>query len=88
MLFLSYAVYFVCVGVRTQSRPALCNPTDGSTPDIFVHGILQGKNTGVGYHFLLQGLFLTQGWNPHLLHGQADSLPLSHLGCPVYFGVL
>ena len=27
-----------------------------------------GKNTGVGCHFLLQGIFLTQGLNPHLLH--------------------
>ena len=27
-----------------------------------------GKNTGVGCHFLLQGVFLTQGWNPCLLH--------------------
>ena len=25
-----------------------------------------GKNTGVGRHFLLQGIFLTQGLNPHL----------------------
>ena len=36
-----------------------------------------GKNTGVGCHFLLQGIFLTQGSNPHLLHllhWQADSL--------------
>ena len=42
-----------------------------------------GKNTGVGYHFLPQGIFPTQGPCPHLLqllHGQADSLPLSHLG--------
>ena len=29
-----------------------------------------GKNTGVGYHFLLQRVFLTQGWNPHLLLGR------------------
>ena len=38
-----------------------------------------------GYHFLLQGIFLTQGSNPrlwHLLHWQAESLPLSHLGSP------
>ena len=44
-----------------------------------------GKNAGLGCHFLLQGIFLTQGLNPgllHLLHGQADSLPLSHLGIP------
>ena len=29
-----------------------------------------GKNTGVGCHSLLQGIFLTQGLNPHLLHCQ------------------
>ena len=37
-----------------------------------------GKNTGLGCHFLLQGIFLTQGPNPCplcLLHLQADSLP-------------
>ena len=42
-----------------------------------------GKNIEVGCHFLLQGIFLTQGSNLHLLcllHWQADSLPLSHLG--------
>ena len=27
-----------------------------------------GKNTWVGYHALLQGIFPTQGSNPHLLH--------------------
>ena len=37
-----------------------------------------GKNTGVGCHFLLQGILPTQGSNPHLLHWQADSLPQSH----------
>jgi len=39
-----------------------------------------GKNTEVGCHFLLQGIFLTQGLNPCLLPWQADSLLLSHLG--------
>ena len=41
-----------------------------------------GKNTEVGCHFLLQGIFLTQGLNLSLLcllHWQADSLPLRHL---------
>ena len=33
-----------------------------------------GKNTGVGCHSLLQGIFLTQGSNPYLLHWQADAL--------------
>ena len=39
----------------------------------------------MGYHFLLQEIFLTQGLNTHLLcllHWQVDSLPLSHLGSP------
>ena len=38
-----------------------------------------GKNTGAGCHFLLQGIFPTQGSNLcllHFLHWQADSLPL------------
>ena len=45
------------------------------------------ENTGVGCHFLLQGTFLTQESNPcvlHLLHWQADSLPLCHLGSPTW----
>ena len=42
-----------------------------------------GKDTGGGWHFLLQGIFLNQGLNPchlHLLHRQVDSLPLCQLG--------
>ena len=39
-----------------------------------------GTNTGVGCYFLLQGIFLTQELNLHLLHWQADSLPQSHPG--------
>ena len=31
----------------------------------------------------LQGIFLIQGSNQHLLHPQVGSLPLSHLGSPV-----
>ena len=41
------------------------------------------KNTGMGCHFLLQGIILTQGLNPHLLclqHWQVTSLTLQHLG--------
>ena len=34
-------------------------------------------------HFLLQGIFLTQGSNLCLLHWQVDSLPLSHLEGPL-----
>ena len=34
-----------------------------------------GKNTGVGCHFLLQGIFRIQGLIPSLSQLQADSLP-------------
>ena len=36
------------------------------------------KDTGVGWHFPLQGIFSTQGSNPHFLHWKADYLLLSH----------
>ena len=43
-----------------------------------------GKNAGVGCHFFLQGIFLTQGLNSHLQRRQADSLPLHDLGIARY----
>ena len=46
-----------------------------------------GKNTGVGCHFLLQGIFPIQGSNLcllSLLHWQAHSLSLSHQDVCVY----
>ena len=45
-----------------------------------------GKNTGLGSHFLLQGIFPTQGSSPcllSLLHWQVDSLPLCHMGATI-----
>ena len=39
-----------------------------------------GKNTGVCCHFFLQGILLTQGWDPCLPALQVDALPLSHQG--------
>ena len=42
-----------------------------------------GKNTGVGCHALLQGIFLTQGSNPGLLHFGKILYHLSHQGSPV-----
>ena len=44
-----------------------------------------GKNTGVGCHALLQGIFPTQGSNSgllHLLHWQEGSSPLAPPGKP------
>ena len=50
-----------------------------------VHGILPGKYTGMSCHFLLQGIFLTQGSISHLLHflhWQAGSVNC-HVGSPM-----
>ena len=60
-----------------QSCLTLCNPMDCSPPGSYVQGDSPGKNTGVGCHAFLQGIFLTQGSNPPLLcllHWQAGSL--------------
>ena len=46
-----------------------------------------GKNTGIVCHALLQGLFLTQGWNLHLLQvlrWQVGSLPQMLRGKPTH----
>ena len=42
----------------------------------------QGKSTGVGCHFLLQGIFPTQGSNPGLSHYRQTLYHLSHQGSP------
>ena len=43
-----------------------------------------GKDTGVGCHFLLQGIFPTQGSNPGLLHCRQILYRLSYKGSPIY----
>ena len=51
-------------------------------------GDLLGKNTKVGCHALLQGIFPTQGLNPPLLcllHWQVGSLSLTSLGKPIIY---
>ena len=51
-------------------------PRDYSPSGSSIHGIFQGKNTGVGCHSLLQGIFPTQRLNLGLLcflHWQAGS---------------
>ena len=67
----------VCVSCQVLSnslwRHGLYSPPGSSLPGIFQARIL-------GCHFLLQGIFLTQGLNLCLLHWQMNSLPLSYLG--------
>ena len=53
---------------------------DYSPPGSSVHGDYPGKNTGVGCHALLQGIFPTQGLNPSLKHCRQILYHLSHQG--------
>ena len=65
----------------TQSCLSLCNPMNCSLPGSSVHGDSPGKNTGVGWHALLQGIFPTQGLNPCLPHCRRILYCMSHLLC-------
>ena len=66
--FLSFSLkcMYVCGGGWWFSHSALsycCDPIR-----LLCAWDFPGKNSGVGCHFLLQGIFLTQGSNPCLLH--------------------
>ena len=77
----------VCVcAISLQSCLTFCNPMDCSPPGSSVYGDSPSKNTEVSCYALLQGIFPTQGSNPHLLyllHWQAGSLPLMPPGKPI-----
>ena len=73
----------VCVLKSLQSCPTLCNPMDYSPPGSSDHGILQARI--LEWVAILQGIFPTQGSNPHFLHLQVGSLPQVHcLGSLLY----
>ena len=67
----TFLVHIVCICAKLLHLcSALSNPMDCS-PGSSVHGIIQAIIFGVGCHALFQGIFPTQGWNPHplwLLH--------------------
>jgi len=66
-----------CVLVA-QLCPTLCDCMDCSPPGSSVLEILQTRI--VGCHFLLQGIFPTQGSNPSLPHHRRTPYCLSHQG--------
>ena len=63
-----------------QSCTTLYNPMDCSSPSPSVHEDSAGKNTGVGCHFLLQKIFLTQTLN----HCRQILYCLSYQGSPLH----
>ena len=82
MLFakIDFSVKVLCMlsFVFNNEVVSLCDSMNIALQGSLSMEFMPGKDTGVGCHFLLQGIFLTQRSNPHLLHWQADSLPLSH----------
>ena len=68
---------YIASVVSDSVRPYRRQPTRLCRP-----GASPGKNTGVGYHALLQGIFLTQGSNPGLPQCRQILYPLSHQGSP------
>ena len=67
-----------------HSCPTLCDPINCSPPGPSVLGDSPGKNTGVGCHAILQGIFSTQGSNPGLPHCRWIPYRLSHQGSPIF----
>ena len=65
-----------------QLCPTLCYPMNCSLPGSSANGDSPGKNTGMGCHALLQGIFSTQGSNLDLPHCRQILYCLSHQGNP------
>ena len=61
-----------------QSCLTLCDPVNCSLPGSFCPWNSLGTHTGLGCHSHLQGIFLTQGLNLHLLHYRHSLYYLSH----------
>ena len=73
-----FSLVLPCILV-TQSCLTLCNPMNCSPPGSSIHGILQARILEwVGSHSILQGIFLTRGLNPALLHCRQILYHLSH----------
>ena len=67
---------------KLLSHVRLCDPLGCSPPGFLCPWDFPGKNTWVGCHPLLQGIFLTQRSNPGLLHSRQILYHLSHQGSP------
>ena len=66
------SLVFLCT--HSLSHVWLCDPMD------YLSMEFSRQEYWSGCYFLFQKIFLAQRLNPHLLHWQADPLPLCHLG--------
>ena len=65
-----------CLTLCCPMNCKLSGPSGSSLHGIPLFMEFSRQEIRVGCHFLLQGLFMTQRSNLHLLHWSADSLPL------------
>ena len=86
---LNVCIMYVCVHTHSvvsdwvaQLYLTLCDLMGCSPPGFSCPWDSPGKNTGVGFHALLQEIFLTQGLNLGLLHCRCTPYHLSHQRSP------
>ena len=96
LAFLKEIVFFKCnsqtiqspiqvynsVCLVAQSCLTLCDAMNCSLPGSSVHAHSPGKNSRVGCHAFLQGIFPNQGTHPGLPHCRQILYLLSHQGSP------
>ena len=73
----------VCLSSVAQSYPTLWAPMDYTCQESCSWNF-PDENTGVGCHFLLQGIFQTQGSYLSFLHWQLGSLRLAPMGSLIW----
>ena len=71
--FSLFSPYFVCMYVCSVMSDSFATSGTVAPPGSLIHGDSPGKNTGVGCHALLQGIFPNPGVELLL-----PALPLSH----------
>ena len=71
-------IYAAAAAKLLQLCPAVCDTMKCSSSRLLCPCDSPGKNTGVGCHALLQGIFLIQRWNLCLLRCRSILYDLSH----------
>ena len=98
-LLSSFLLYCFLPTLRLCTFFVLCVLSCSVVPDSFVTPWTVARQAPLTMDFSRQehwsgllfpsaGIFPTHGMNPHLLHWQEDSLPLSHLAIPGCYGSL
>ena len=74
----TYVCIYVCVCVSHSVMSSFLQPHGLGPTRLLRPWDFPGKNTGVGCHSLLQGIFLTQGSNPGLPYCRQTLYLLTH----------